>query len=249
MKHRLESELPKDLFQNDLQGSASAQKLNKSLSAASLSRYGTTREFASVKREVSRTKKNAPISDALRYTGRAFRRHMSKVPSSLKPSEITYELLCSVIRGTEMPSLHNNLLGKTKDTKVVIKLSCGPFSTCTKPAENRNGVCEFYSLLSLKCFLPSDVEACPDVIICACSVSSDDGTHTPFSYERFRFKDIFRSTADVYWLTLREDKAKDMLGFEMFPGKSISKLQIRVSHTLSLIITRCFTLRARLQAR
>ena len=45
-----------------------------------------------------------------------------------------------------------------------------------------------------------------------------------FSYERYRFKEIFGSNKQAEWLTLREDKAKDLLGLEMFPGSVLLRL-------------------------
>ena len=173
--------------------SASVQKLGGSSSASSFKKSPSVKMLGSVKREVSRTRKNPQALDEHRYAGRAFRRHMSKVPTSLRPLKKKYEvrvcggeersdvlkalptfpfvtsllansvsvinffrssqLLCSVVRGTEMPSFLNKLTALVPDSKrskMVIKLSCGSFSTLTEPAKNRNGVCEFYSLLSLE---------------------------------------------------------------------------------------------------
>jgi len=226
LKHRLENEIPHDLFQSDLQASASLPKLGGSSSAASIKKSPSVKKLPRAKREVSRTKKNQQAIDEHRYAGRAFRRHMSNVPTSHRPEEKKYELLCSVIRGTEMPTFLNKLTAldpDSKRSKIVIKLSCGSYTTCTEPAMNRNGVCEFYTLLSLECVLPEDVEACPDVIISACSVNPSTEELETFSYERYRFKEVFGSNK-AEWLTLREDKAKDFLGFEMFPGSVLLRL-------------------------
>ncbi|GMH59371.1 hypothetical protein TrST_g14321 [Triparma strigata] len=233
LKHRIEDEFPKDVIGNMQKKNQSPEQNRKN------SLLENSQSYTNLEGALSRMPSLAALPNLKRkriqiayddhvkaFHGRAFRRHVTQF-SADRPEETKYEIVCETIRGTEMPSFNENSNNPAAPrSKIVISLSCGSFKTSTSPADNINGVCEFYGLLSLECVLPVDVSACPDVVISACSVSSDGATITPFSYERFPFSSLFEEgkKSEVRWLTLREDKARDLLGAEQFPGSLMMKL-------------------------
>ncbi|GMH80806.1 hypothetical protein TL16_g08704 [Triparma laevis f. inornata] len=229
LKHRIEDDFPQEMVDN-LQKKSLMDSIGQQTSMSQSSLDGLSRKpsLSALPKgaQLTRKRRNSkPIDgDTTHYYGRAFRRHVTQFLGD-GPEETQCEIVCEVIRGTEMPTFHNS---NTPRSKIVISLSCGSFGTSTAPADNVNGVCEFYSLLSLQCKLPVDISVCPDVIISACSVSSDNKNTTPFSYERFPFSALFDSESnqfkEVDWLTLLEDKARDRLGAEQFPGSLMMKM-------------------------
>ena len=173
-----------------------------------------------------------PISPTThRATGRHLRSFLSH-----------YKVYVAVAQGTEIPEFAGSagtqavVLGQKKAgeaTKMCLKVQCGSFAAYSKPVHNHNGICEFFDFVEFEdgATFPKDLDQVPDIIVSVCK--SGKGDPMPVSYKRFKFRDVFEKgegegggKLKCEWETLREDKAADLLGMEMFPGSLLMRVGV-----------------------
>ena len=186
--------------------------------------------------------------DKRKLANKAFRRHMSSgIREEHLPPTRGYKIYAVIISGTEIPEFPKDPTNGRKQSiranfnvkeqqeieEMCIKVQCGSHTTYSSAVKNTNGVCHFSSLLEFPeesdIVFPQQLEQVPDIIVSVCKVCGEDTPPIPVSYERFQFKRIYDvgmgPEAEVLkWYNMREDKASNLLGNEMFPGSILMKL-------------------------
>ena len=238
------SKPPPNLADGSMDGSfrSLGAPANHGSSRSSLRRIGSECHFISPRLQLQQDHQvyKKKLSD-IRSKGRPFRRHLADdLDSSKYPQAERYKILALVIQGTEIPELQDP--DAASSSQILCQVQCGKYSETTQPADNDEGVCNFYSLLELNlssaqsslppsdggdgAVFPRDLGQVPDITLTICEYHN--GTSVPVSYHRVSFSSLMnKSATDVdspSWLTLREDKAIDLLGSGRFPGSVLLKI-------------------------
>ncbi|CAM9557262.1 unnamed protein product, partial [Choristocarpus tenellus] len=95
----------------------------------------------------------------------AWNRKVKRCP--FVPTNRKYALRAFIGGGTEIPQFSSATSLGTRNKRMWIRVSVGPYEVSTEKVENNNGVCEWYNLIQIMedMILPEDPDQLPDVFV------------------------------------------------------------------------------------